>query len=90
MAASKVKIQWHNDAFEELRRLPQVEAILEAHAIEIAAEANAAHNAKGYIAVTGHGKSRSRAAVVTSDGHSIASNQKHHTLEKITAEKAIS
>jgi hypothetical protein len=87
---SKVRIEWNDKAFEELRRLPTVKAELYKHAVEIATEANEAHNAKGYIAVQGEGKSRSRAAVVTSDGHSIASNQKHHTLEKITAEKAIS
>lgn len=90
MAVSKVRIDWNDRGFEELRRVPALKAELYKHAVGIAAEANAAHNAKGYLAVTGEGKSRSRAAVVTSDGHSIASNQKHHTLEKITAEKAIS
>lgn len=86
---TNVRIDWHMDGFEALRREPAVKALLMEHAEQIAAEAEAAHEAKGYLAVSGEGKSRSRAAVVTTTAHAINSNAKFHTLEKITAEKAI-
>lgn len=89
-----VDIRWNdqhssNNQFEALRRLPAVKVVLFAHALDIAAEADDAHDAKGYVAVVEEGKTRSRAAVVTSTPHAVASNAKHHTLLKIVAKRAI-
>lgn len=79
---AKDKIVWHMNGFEELRRLPQVEAILLENAEKIADKTGM----PDYLAVTGHGKSRSRAAVITSNAVAMQDNASNHTLEKAVAE----
>lgn len=81
-----VKIDWNVSAFEEIRRLPAVKAELEKHAGEIAerangmSAANGAEESGGYLAVPGEGRTRSRAAVVTSNLAAVLDNAAHHTL----------
>lgn len=71
-------IRWNRSAFEALRRDPKVTAELKRHADRIAA--NAGGETEGYIAVSGHGKTRNRAAVITATAEAIRENQDENTL----------
>ena len=69
-------IKWRLRGFEELRRTSEVKAELARHAERIAA----ACGKPGYRAVTSEGRTRSRAAVVTTDAESIRDNARNQTL----------
>lgn len=71
-------IRWNFRAFEALRRDPKVSDELKKHADRIAA--NAGGEEQGYIAVTGHGRTRNRAAVLTATMEAIRENQDENTL----------
>jgi len=72
------RIRWNLKAFETLRRDPNVSAELKRQADKIAA--NAGGETEGYVAVTGRGKTRNRAAVVTATEEAIKENQDENTL----------
>lgn len=80
-----VRIRWNRSAFEAIRRGPKIDQELKHQADNIAKKANssAIDSAKGgYIAVTGHGKTRDRAAVLTGTQAAKEDNAKNHTLLK--------
>lgn len=71
------RIRWNNPAFEELRRDPVVAQELLKHAKAIEQRAG---TDKGYLAVRGHGRTRGRAAVLTSNLESMKDNADNNTL----------
>lgn len=75
-----MKIKWNRPAFEQLRRLPAVEAELDRRAEQIETAARDLSGVDGYLAVSGPGKSRSRAAVITSDVAAMRDNAANNTL----------
>lgn len=56
------QIKWRREAFREIRRLPAVKADLARRAEAIAAACGGED--AGYVAATGEGRTRSRAAVI--------------------------
>lgn len=77
----KVKLQWNPGALEQVRRMPAVKGLLEGAAERIAAGCEeTAKEPGGYTAVTGEGRNRSRAAVVTTTPYAMGHNAKHNTL----------
>jgi len=69
------RIRWNHRAFEQIRRDPAVANELRKEADKIADRAG-----EGYLAVDGNGRTRSRAAVVTSNAEAIRDNAENNTL----------
>ncbi len=72
-----MKIKWNLPAFEEIRRLPAVRRDLEQRAEDIADACG-----DGYVAESGEGKTRSRAAVITATPRAMRDNAKNNTIIK--------
>jgi hypothetical protein len=70
-----VKIKWNLRAFDEIRRSPKVEAELRRRAQRIATACG-----PGYVAVSGKGRTRARAAVITADQRAVRDNASNNTL----------
>ena len=75
-----VRIRFHNQAFEELRRGDAVQDELAKHAEEWAQAARDDSGRLGYQARRGVGESRDRAAVVTINAAAMNNEAHHHTL----------
>lgn len=75
MARSKVRLVWNKPEFERIARDPAVKAEL----IQIA-EKIARRCGPGYLAVSGEGRTRSRAAVITTTLAAIKDNAEHNTI----------
>lgn len=73
-----MKIKWNLRAFEEVRRLPEVEDMLQAEVSRIIRAADG-----DYDGGVEHGRSRSRGYVVTTSAHSIRDEAANHTLLRI-------
>lgn len=73
-----MKTQFRLPAFEEIRRLPAVTAELFRHAEAMAADAG-----DGYLAVTGQGRTRARAAVLTATTRAKRDNARNDTLVRV-------
>lgn len=71
------KIVWNIAGFEELRRLPQLKALLMERAQKIADRAG-----RGIGALPGEGRTRSRASVVTIDGVGVGREHNGHVILK--------
>ncbi|MBF6428703.1 hypothetical protein IU440_28935 [Nocardia cyriacigeorgica] len=69
------RIEWNRQAFEQIRREPVVSTELLKEAEKIAQRAG-----DGYVAVRGRGRTRNRAAVVTSNAEAIRDNAENNTL----------
>lgn len=80
--AKRYRLDWNLSAFEEIRRLPEVESELDSAAEAVADEANRMSRNAGYLAVSGDGLTRSRAAVVAPTPRSAYDNAVHHTMVK--------
>lgn len=72
------RIQWNRPAFEAIRRSPGVTAELSTHADRVASAAG-----EGYLSVHGHGRTRNRAAVVTTTGDAMRDNARNNTLLRV-------
>lgn len=70
-----MRIRWNGKAFEQIRRLPETKAELRRHANAIAQRCG-----KGYVAVSGEGRTRSRAAVLAVSHTAREDNAKNNTL----------
>ncbi|MFE3060594.1 hypothetical protein [Nocardia sp. NPDC059239] len=77
-----IRVRFNFDAFEQIRRAPGVAAFLKDRADAIAKEARDRSGEEGYLAVTGRGRTRDRAAVVTTTWQAIRDNAEDHTLLK--------
>ncbi|ORL15407.1 hypothetical protein [Prescottella equi] len=75
----KPKITIKPGSFTKILTSSKVEAELEKHANRIAADCNDDSDG-GYVARVSKGKSRSRGAVVTSNGKAVRNNAKNNTL----------
>lgn len=71
------RIRWNIPAFEQIRRDPTLAEELFEHAKAIEQRAG---SDKGYLAVRGHGRTRDRAAVLTSNLESMKDNADNNTL----------
>lgn len=69
------RIKWNRPGFEDLRRSPGVEGDLRRRA-----EAIAAACGDGYVAESGQGATRARAAVITATGKAIRDNATRNTI----------
>ena len=77
---AKVTIKWNLDGFADLRRDPKLDELLSKTAEDVASDANTGSRKGGYLAKQGRGKTRSRAAVLTSTPAAMADNAKYHRL----------
>jgi hypothetical protein len=87
MAAKFKHVKFKKGFFQQVRTLPTVKAEIAKITGDMATSAG-----EGYVAapvdVTG-GRGRARGAVYTYSARAIADNNKHHTLARVLAEKAI-
>jgi hypothetical protein len=68
-------IKWNLKGFEEIRRMPEVEDLLQAEVSRVLAEVNG-----DYDGGVESGASRSRGFVVTTSGDAIRQESEEHTL----------
>lgn len=68
-------VRWNMKAFERVRRLPGVKADLRARADRIAEACG-----EGFVAASGEGKTRSRAAVIAASGRARRRNSTDNTI----------
>lgn len=73
------KVKWKREVFTKIRRSEQVERALYDIAVIGARAANEASGG-GYIARSGDGRTRARAAVITATAGAIRDNARNHTL----------
>ena len=69
--AEQARLRWNRDALEQVRFWPEASAELKRRADAIAAACGGP--AAGFIAVTGEGKTRSRAAVIAASPATLPS-----------------
>lgn len=70
-----MRIKWRYAAFPEIRRAPKVAADVAARAERVAAACG-----DGFVAQSGQGRTRARAAVITSTGRGIRKNAVDNTI----------
>lgn len=73
----KVKLDFHYDGFNDVRRDPKVAADLERRADAMAVAAG-----DGYEVRTSESKSRARAIVITATPEAMVDQARNHTLER--------
>lgn len=76
----RVKIRWNLPAFEEIRRTPEINAILQEHVERIVA---ATGHPEDYASGVEPGKTRSRGYIVTKTFAGIRREHKEHTLLRV-------
>ena len=76
--AGNVRIKWDRSALEQVRRWPETEAELKRRADAIAAACGG--EAVGFVAVTGKGRTRSRAAVIAATQRARRRNAAENTI----------
>ena len=76
--AEQARLRWNRDALEQVRFWPEASAELKRRADAIAAACGGP--AAGFIAVTGEGKTRSRAAVIAASPRARRRNAKGNTI----------
>lgn len=76
--AEQARLRWNRDALEQVRFWPEASAELKRRADAIAAACGGP--AAGFIAVTGEGKTRSRAAVIAASPRARRRNAKSNTI----------
>ena len=76
--AEQVRFRWNRDALEQVRRWPEASAELKRRADAIAAACGG--EPVGFVAVTGEGKTRSRAAVIAASPRARRRNAKSNTI----------
>lgn len=74
------RIELNEAGFEQLRRGEAIQSILDEHAEDWAKRARELSGRRGYQARKGHGRTRDRAAVVTTDVVSMQDEARNHTL----------
>lgn len=80
--ARRVRIEWNIDAFQEIRRLPEVEAALQEQVDRILADVATGKYADGYEGGVEDGKSRSRGYVLTKSYDAMLREHWDHALLK--------
>lgn len=78
---AKAKIKWNLPAFEEIRRLPEVDDVLQDAVDDVMVQVGEEHYEGGVSA----GKSRSRGGVVTADYEGIKDNNENQSLLRALA-----
>lgn len=73
-----MKIRWNIRGFEDVRRLPGVEAKIRAEVDEVLAQAG-----EGYVGGVEPGRTRTRGYVVTATGDAIRREAQDHNLLRI-------
>lgn len=77
-----MKIKWNLKAFEQVRRMPEVESLLEDIVTDIQLDAG-----EGYFSDVTRGRTRSRGSVIAGEIEAILDNNEHNTLLRLLADK---
>lgn len=78
MARRKTRIDWNIKAFEDIRRLPGVDARLRKEV-----DARLAAAGDGYAGGVEPGRTRSRGFIVTATGKAMRDQSRNHTLQRV-------
>lgn len=79
---ARTKIKWNLGAFQQIRRLETVDAMLRDVVSGIEAEVN---DVEGYKSAVTRGRTRNRGAVWTAEAEAIADNEENQSLLRALA-----